>query len=98
MLDAVSLAEQYACSKKLSDPNDWHLFFRKDLFSPIDNLSGEKVAIDLIYHQIVGGIRVEEYICEVRGQTEVCCLYLSFSLLVFTLNFLLKMKQDCQFS
>jgi len=64
VLDAVSLAEQYACSKKLSDPNDWHLFLRKDLFAPTDNLSGDKVAIDLIYHQIVGGIRAEEYICE----------------------------------
>lgn len=97
MLDAVSLAEQYACSKKLSDPNDWHLFFRKDLFSPTDNLSGDKVAIDLIYHQIVGGIRVEEYICEVRGQTGVS-LHLSLSLLVFTLNFLLKKQQDGQSS
>ncbi|XP_078379190.1 myosin-VIIa-like isoform X1 [Oculina patagonica] len=64
VLDAVSLAEQYACSKKLSDPNDWHLFFRKDLFAPTDNLSSDNVAIDLIYHQILGGIRVEEYICE----------------------------------
>lgn len=68
VLDAVSLAEQYACSKKLSDPNDWHLFLRKDLFAPTDNLSGDKVAIDLIYHQIVGGIRAEEYICEVRHE------------------------------
>lgn len=66
VLDAVSLAEQYACSKKLSDPNDWHLFLRKDLFAPTDNDSGDKVAIDLIYHQIVGGIHAEEYICEVR--------------------------------
>jgi len=64
VLDAVSLAEQYACSKKLSDPNDWHLYLRKDLFAPTDNLSGDKVAIDLIYHQIVGGIHAEEYICE----------------------------------
>lgn len=64
----MSLAEQYACSKKLSDPNDWHLFLRKDLFAPTDHLSGDKVAIDLIYHQIVGGIRAEEYICEVRHE------------------------------
>lgn len=68
VLDAVSLAEQYACSKKLSDPNDWHLFLRKDLFAPSDHLSSDKVAIDLIYHQIVGGIRAEEYICEVRHE------------------------------
>ena len=69
VLDAVSLAEQYTCSKKLSDPSDWHLFLRKDLFAPTDHLSGDKVAIDLIYHQIVGGIRAEEYICEVRHET-----------------------------
>lgn len=67
-MDAVSLAEQYACSKKLSDPNDWHLFLRKDLFAPTDNLSLDKVAINLIYHQILGGIRAEEYICEVRPE------------------------------
>ena len=81
VLDAVSLAEQYACSKKLSDPNDWHLFLRKDLFAPNDNLSGDKVAIDLIYRQIVGGIHAEEYICEVRHDILTPPPPLGFSLL-----------------
>ena len=84
VLDAVSLAEQYACSKKLSDPNDWHLFLRKDLFGPTDNLSGDKVAIDLIYHQIVGGIHAEEYICEVRH--EILDRPLGARVLIFSLQ------------
>lgn len=66
VLDAVSLAEQYACSKTLNESGAWHLFFRKDLFAPTENISIDKVATNLIYHQIVGGIRAEEYICEVR--------------------------------
>lgn len=70
VLDAVSLAEQYACSKTLNESGAWHLFFRKDLFAPTENISIDKVATNLIYHQIVGGIRAEEYICEVRTKRE----------------------------
>lgn len=71
VLDAVSLAEQYACSKTLNESGAWHLFFRKDLFAPTENISIDKVATNLIYHQIVGGIRAEEYICEQQEMIKI---------------------------
>lgn len=68
VLDAVSLAEQYACTKKRDDSDAWNIYFRKDLFEPVIIPSGDKVATDLMYHQIIGGIRSGEYNChEVSG-------------------------------
>jgi len=63
VLDAVSLAEQYACTKKRDDSDAWNIYFRKDLFEPVIIPSGDKAATDLIYHQIIGGIRSGEYNC-----------------------------------
>ncbi|XP_074634080.1 myosin-VIIa-like isoform X1 [Acropora palmata] len=64
IFDAVSLAEQYAQTKIKEDgPDTWKIYFRKDLFEPVVLSSGDKVATDLIYHQIIGGIRAGEYVC-----------------------------------
>ena len=63
VLDAVSLAEQYAITKGQYSRGAWQLFLRKDLMEPSLRPSDDKVATDLIYHQILGGVREEEYIC-----------------------------------
>ena len=63
IFDAVSLAEQYACTKNIDDSDAWNMCFRKDLFEPVVVPAGDKVATDLIYHQIIGGIRSGEYFC-----------------------------------
>lgn len=63
VFDAVSLAEQYASTKNRDDSDVWNLFLRKDLFEPVVNPSSDKVATNLLYHQIVGGIRSGEYVC-----------------------------------
>lgn len=47
------------------------MFFRKDLFAPTENITTDKVATNLIYHQIVGGIRAEEYICEQQEMIKI---------------------------
>lgn len=66
----MSLAEQYAQTKNKEDgPDTWKFYFRKDLFEPVVFSSGDKVATDLIYHQIIGGIRAGEYVCpQVRNK------------------------------
>lgn len=72
VFDAVSLAEQYACTKNRDDPDAWTFYFRKDLFEPVVNPGSDKVATDLIYHQIIGGIRTGEYVCvQVRIKSNI---------------------------
>lgn len=63
IFDAVSLAEQYAHTKNREDQDAWKFYFRKDLFEPVVFSSGDNVATDLIYHQIIGGIQAGEYVC-----------------------------------
>ena len=70
VFDAVSLAEQYASTKNRDDSDVWNLFLRKDLFEPVVNPSSDRVATNLLYHQIVGGIRSGEYVCsQVKRKT-----------------------------
>lgn len=63
VLDAASLAEQYARTKDRDDPDVWGFYLRKDLFEPAINPNNDKVATNLIYHQIIGGILTGEYVC-----------------------------------
>lgn len=63
VLDAASLAEQYARTKNRDDPDVWGFYLRKDLFEPVINPNNDKVATNLIYHQIIGGILTGEYVC-----------------------------------
>lgn len=63
VLDAASLAEQYARTKDRDDPDVWGFYLRKDLFEPVIKPNNDKVATNLIYHQIIGGILTGEYVC-----------------------------------
>ncbi|XP_078575021.1 myosin-VIIa-like isoform X1 [Branchiostoma floridae x Branchiostoma japonicum] len=42
----------------------WELYLRKELFAPWQDPSDDKFAADLVFQQVVGGIRFEEYKCE----------------------------------
>ena len=63
VLDAASLAEQYARTKDRDDPDVWGFYLRKDLFEPVINPNNDKVDTNLINHQIIGGILTGEYVC-----------------------------------
>ncbi|VDO93467.1 unnamed protein product [Soboliphyme baturini] len=65
VMDAISQCEQYAVMNGLKDQDaKWLLFFRKETFSPWCIVSEDKTATELIYAQVVQGVRHGEYSCD----------------------------------
>jgi myosin-7 len=62
VMDAISECEQVVRYKgRREEDAPWRLYFRKEIFTPWHDPRDDPVASALIYAQIIGGVRSEEY-------------------------------------
>lgn len=64
VFDAISRCEQFTKEQGKSDRTiNWQLFLQKEIFSPWHNPAEDQIATNLIFHQVMKGIQVGDYVC-----------------------------------